>query len=60
VTLSALSGSALGGTLLDLAYVLGMTFPLLVMALAYDKLRLRRSRRHGTADRDEHRRSDPS
>jgi cytochrome c biogenesis protein CcdA len=40
MTLSALSGSPVGGTLLGLAYVLGMTFPLFVMALAYDRLRL--------------------
>ncbi|WP_432831333.1 cytochrome c biogenesis CcdA family protein [Dactylosporangium sp. CA-092794] len=41
MTLSALSGSALGGTLLGLAFVLGMTFPLFLMALAWDRLRLR-------------------
>jgi cytochrome c-type biogenesis protein len=40
MTLSALSGSAVGGVLLGLAYVLGMTFPLFVMALVYDRLRL--------------------
>ncbi len=40
MTLSALSGSAVGGTVLGLAYVLGMTFPLFLMALAYDRLRL--------------------
>jgi cytochrome c-type biogenesis protein len=40
MTLSALSGSAFGGTLLGLAYVLGMTFPLFLMALLYDRLRL--------------------
>lgn len=40
MTLSALSGSAAGGVLLGLAYVLGMTFPLFVMALAYDRFRL--------------------
>lgn len=41
MTLSALSGSPVGGTLLGLAFVLGMTFPLFVMALAWDRLRLR-------------------
>jgi cytochrome c-type biogenesis protein len=41
MTLSALSGSPLGGSLLGLAFVLGMTFPLFVMALAWDRLRLR-------------------
>jgi len=41
MTLSALSGSPAGGTLLGLAFVLGMTFPLFVMALAWDRLRLR-------------------
>ena len=40
MTLSALSGSAFGGILLGLAYVLGMTFPLFLMALLYDRLRL--------------------
>jgi cytochrome c-type biogenesis protein len=40
MTLSALSGSAVGGVLLGLAYVFGMTFPLFVMALAWDRLRL--------------------
>jgi cytochrome c biogenesis protein CcdA len=40
MTLSALSGSAVGGVLLGLAFVLGMTFPLFVMALAWDRLRL--------------------
>jgi cytochrome c-type biogenesis protein len=47
VTLSALSGSAVAGTMLGLSYVLGMTFPLFLMALAYDRLRL--SRRRWTA-----------
>jgi cytochrome c-type biogenesis protein len=42
MTLSALSGSAIGGVGLGLAYVLGMTFPLFVMALAWDRLRLDR------------------
>jgi cytochrome c biogenesis protein CcdA len=41
MTLSALSGSPAGGVLLGLAFVLGMTFPLFVMALAWDRLRLR-------------------
>jgi cytochrome c-type biogenesis protein len=40
MTLSALSGSAVGGVALGLAYVLGMTFPLFVMALLFDRLRL--------------------
>lgn len=40
MTLSALSGSAGGGVLLGLAYVFGMTFPLFVMALAWDRYRL--------------------
>ena len=40
MTLSALSGSAVGGILLGLAFVLGMTFPLFCMALAWDRLRL--------------------
>jgi cytochrome c biogenesis protein CcdA len=42
MTLSALSGSAVGGTLLGLAFVFGMTFPLFLMALAWDKLGLRK------------------
>jgi cytochrome c-type biogenesis protein len=41
MTLSALSGSAVGGALLGLSFVFGMTFPLFVMALAWDRLRLR-------------------
>jgi cytochrome c biogenesis protein CcdA len=41
MTLSALSGSPVGGTLLGLSFVLGMTFPLFVMALSWDRLRLR-------------------
>jgi cytochrome c biogenesis protein CcdA len=41
MTLSALSGSAIGGVGLGLAFVLGMTFPLFLMALAWDRLRLR-------------------
>lgn len=41
MTLSALSGSVAGGVGMGLAYVLGMTFPLFVMALAWDRFRLR-------------------
>ena len=40
MTLSALSGSPVGGSLLGLAYVFGMTFPLFVMALLWDRFRL--------------------
>ena len=40
MTLSALSGSALGGITLGLAYVFGMVFPLFVMALLWDRYRL--------------------
>lgn len=40
MTLSALSGTPVGGALLGLAYVLGMTFPLFVMALVWDRFRL--------------------
>lgn len=40
MTLSALSGTAVGGLLLGLAYVFGMVFPLLVMALLWDRLDL--------------------
>lgn len=40
MTLSALSGSAVGGILLGLAYVFGMTFPLFAMALVWDRFRL--------------------
>lgn len=40
MTLSALSGSAVGGFTLGAAYVFGMTFPLFVMALVWDKARL--------------------
>jgi cytochrome c-type biogenesis protein len=40
MTLSALSGSAIGGVTLGLAYVFGMTFPLFVMALLWDRFRL--------------------
>jgi hypothetical protein len=46
MTLSALSGSPAGGALLGLAYVFGVVFPLLVMALAWDRLHLA-SRRIG-------------
>ena len=40
MTLSALSGSPLGGVALGLAYTFGMVFPLFVMALAWDRFRL--------------------
>ena len=40
MTLSALSGSPAGGVLLGVAYVFGMTFPLFVMALAWDRFGL--------------------
>lgn len=40
MTMSALSGSPIGGALLGLAYVFGMVFPLLMMALAWDRLHL--------------------
>jgi cytochrome c-type biogenesis protein len=40
MTLSALSGSAIGGLALGLAYVFGMVFPLFAMALLWDKARL--------------------
>ena len=40
MTLSALSGSALGGITLGLAYTFGMVFPLFVMALVWDRYRL--------------------
>jgi cytochrome c-type biogenesis protein len=40
MTSSALAASPVGGAALGLAYVFGMVFPLLVMALAWDKLRL--------------------
>ena len=40
MTLSALSGSAVGGLALGLAFVFGMVFPLFVMALVWDKARL--------------------
>ena len=38
MTLSALSGSAIGGLVLGVAYVFGMTFPLFVMALGFTVL----------------------
>lgn len=40
MTLSALSGSAIGGIALGLAYTFGMVFPLFVMALVWDRFRL--------------------
>jgi cytochrome c-type biogenesis protein len=40
MTLSALSGSAGGGMILGLAYTFGMTFPLFVMALLWDRFHL--------------------
>ena len=40
VTLSALAGSAWGSAALGLAYVFGMVFPLFVVALLWDRLRL--------------------
>lgn len=40
MTLSALSGNAVGGFVLGIAYVFGMVFPLLVMALLWDRFRL--------------------
>lgn len=40
MTLSALSGSAVGGLVLGLAFVFGMVFPLFVMALLWDRLHL--------------------
>lgn len=40
MTLSALSGSAVGGLALGLAFTFGMVFPLFVMALAWDRFRL--------------------
>lgn len=40
MTLSALSGSALGGLTLGVAYTFGMVFPLFVMALVWDTARL--------------------
>lgn len=40
MTLSALSASPVGGLALGLAYVFGMVFPLFVMALLWDRLRL--------------------
>lgn len=40
MALSALSGSAVGGMTLGLAYTFGMVFPLFVMALLWDRYRL--------------------
>ena len=40
MTLSVLSSTALGSATLGLAYVFGMVFPLLLMALLWDRLRL--------------------
>lgn len=40
MTLSALSGSPVGGLALGLAYVFGMALPLFVMALLWDRSRL--------------------
>jgi cytochrome c-type biogenesis protein len=40
MTLSALSGSAIGGMTLGLAYTFGMVFPLFVMALLWDRFHL--------------------
>lgn len=40
VAMSALSGSAIGGLGLGLAYVLGMVFPLFVAAILWERLRL--------------------
>lgn len=40
MTLSALSGSAVGGITLGLAYTFGMVFPLFVMALLWDRFKL--------------------
>jgi cytochrome c biogenesis protein CcdA len=40
MALSALSGSALGGATLGLAYTFGLAFPLFVLALAWDRFRL--------------------
>lgn len=40
MTLSALSGSPLGGVALGLAYTFGMVFPLFTMALVWDRFRL--------------------
>jgi cytochrome c biogenesis protein CcdA len=44
MTLSALAANPAGGTVLGLAYVFGMTFPLFVMALLWDKARLNERR----------------
>jgi cytochrome c biogenesis protein CcdA len=42
MTLSAVSASPVGGVVLGLAFVLGMTLPLFLMALAHDRLRVGR------------------
>lgn len=44
MTLSALSGSPIGAALLGVAYVFGMTFPLFVIALLWDRFRLNERR----------------
>ncbi|WP_134773266.1 cytochrome c biogenesis CcdA family protein [Ornithinimicrobium flavum] len=40
MTLSALSGSAVGGLTLGMAYTFGMVFPLFLIALGWDRFRL--------------------
>ena len=40
IALAALSGSAVGGVTIGIAYVFGMSFPLFAMALIWDKARL--------------------
>jgi cytochrome c biogenesis protein CcdA len=40
VTLSALSGSALGSVILGSAYVFGMVFPLFAIALVWDRFHI--------------------
>ncbi len=40
MTLSALSGSAVGGLVLGLAYTFGMVFPMFLVALLWDRFRL--------------------
>lgn len=47
MALSALAGTPGGGLVLGLAYVFGMMFPLLAMALAWDKLHLGERRLSG-------------
>ena len=44
MTLSALSGSPIGATLLGVAYVFGMTFPLFMIALLSDRFHLNERR----------------